>query len=91
MITPNLDDEDVSCLNLGLCQVYTEEWAVEDNLHRVLVSLEQARDGGAELAHVLEPEVDLTRVQDLVAEGGLLELLVVESAAALASVVADPT
>lgn len=50
MITPNLDDENVPCLNLGLCQIYTEEWAVEDNLRRVLEALEQARDAGAEFA-----------------------------------------
>lgn len=37
-------------LRVGLCQVHTEDWAIEDNLARVLISLEQAAAGGAQIA-----------------------------------------
>jgi predicted amidohydrolase len=33
-----------------MCQVYTEQWAVEDNLRRTLESLREAKRQGADLA-----------------------------------------
>jgi len=54
MITPDMDSQDAPCLNVGLCQVYTEAWAVEENLERTLTALAQARAEGAEFAIVPE-------------------------------------
>ncbi|MCL5269789.1 MAG: carbon-nitrogen hydrolase family protein [bacterium] len=50
MKTPNLYAEPWPSLKLGLCQVYTEPWATDDNLKRTLESLETAAGEGAELA-----------------------------------------
>jgi predicted amidohydrolase len=37
-------------LKVALCQVYTEQWAVEENTRRTLASLDEAADLGADLA-----------------------------------------
>jgi len=37
-------------LRVGLCQVWTEEWAVEDNTRRALSAVEEAARQGAQLA-----------------------------------------
>lgn len=37
-------------LTLGMCQVFTEPWAVEDNLRRTLAALDEAAQAGAQLA-----------------------------------------
>lgn len=35
---------------MGLCQVYTEEWAVEDNVNRTIAAIEEAARQGAQIA-----------------------------------------
>ena len=50
VIKADVDYGDVPLLNVGLCQVNTEMWAVEDNLGRTLDALEQAKAQGAEFA-----------------------------------------
>jgi predicted amidohydrolase len=37
-------------VKIGLCQVYTEEWAVEDNIARTLKAIDLASEQGAEIA-----------------------------------------
>ena len=39
-----------STLKIGLCQVFTEEWAVEANIKRTLEAIDLAADQGAEIA-----------------------------------------
>ena len=45
-----LADGDYHTLRVAMCQVYTEEWAVEANLRRTLESLHEAKRLGADLA-----------------------------------------
>jgi len=37
-------------IKVAMCQVYTEQWALEDNLRRTLAALNEAADLGADLA-----------------------------------------
>jgi predicted amidohydrolase len=37
-------------LKIGMCQVYTEEWAIEENIKRALEAIDVASDQGAEIA-----------------------------------------
>lgn len=39
-----------STLKIGMCQVYTEEWAVEANIKRTLEAIDLAAEQGAEIA-----------------------------------------
>jgi predicted amidohydrolase len=39
-----------STLKIGMCQVYTEEWAVEANIKRTLAAIDTASEQGAEIA-----------------------------------------
>jgi predicted amidohydrolase len=39
-----------SGIKLGMCQVYTEEWAVEDNIKRTLEAIDLAAQQGAQIA-----------------------------------------
>jgi 5-aminopentanamidase len=39
-----------STLKIGMCQVYTEEWAVEENIKRTLEAIDIASNQGAEIA-----------------------------------------
>jgi len=48
--TPDLYEGNPACLKVGLCQVQTEAWAVEENFANALAALEQAAAAGAELA-----------------------------------------
>lgn len=48
--TPTSATEDFDILRVGLCQVYTEPWAVEDNLNRTIAAIEEAAAQGAEVA-----------------------------------------
>lgn len=48
--TPNIYDAEHDRIQVALCQIHTEEWAVEDNWRRTLASLQEAAERGAELA-----------------------------------------
>lgn len=37
-------------LKIGLCQVHTKQWAIEDNLERTIAAIESAAEQGAEIA-----------------------------------------
>ena len=39
-----------STLKIGMCQVFTEEWAVEENIKRTLEAIDIASNQGAEIA-----------------------------------------
>lgn len=39
-----------SSIKIGMCQVYTEEWKIEDNIKRTLQAIDTAADQGAEIA-----------------------------------------
>jgi predicted amidohydrolase len=71
--TPDLYAEPYASLRLGICQVYTEQWAMEDNLRRTLESLEAAARQGAELA--ITPECALHGYADTGAPGYTERLL----------------
>lgn len=53
-LVPNIYTGEYSSLKLGMCQVYTEAWAVESNIKNALASINEAADKGAEL--VITPE-----------------------------------
>ena len=42
--------EGYSSIKIGMCQVYTEEWKIEDNIERTLNSIDIAAGEGAEVA-----------------------------------------
>ncbi len=46
----NIYGGEYDSLKVGLCQIHTEEWAIEDNLKRTLVAIEAAAAKGAEVA-----------------------------------------
>jgi predicted amidohydrolase len=48
--TPDLWEGSPAVVKVAMCQVFTEEWAVEDNLARTLDALREAAERGAELA-----------------------------------------
>lgn len=50
MKTPDVFSDNPSFWKIGLCQVYTEPWAVEANVRRTIESLEEAGKQGAEIA-----------------------------------------
>ncbi|MCB9770317.1 MAG: carbon-nitrogen hydrolase family protein [Candidatus Omnitrophica bacterium] len=50
MKTPDIYTGEFAELRVGLCQVETEEWAVESNFDRTLKALEEAASENAELA-----------------------------------------
>jgi predicted amidohydrolase len=66
---PVTNENEYSTLRVAMCQVYTEEWAVEDNLRRTLESLREAKRQGADLA--ITPECVLHAYGD--AEPGTLQ------------------
>jgi predicted amidohydrolase len=47
---PDYYSKGYSTLKIGMCQVYTEEWAVEANIARTLEAIDQAALQGAEIA-----------------------------------------
>jgi predicted amidohydrolase len=47
---PDYYHEGLSTVKIGMCQVYTEEWAVEANIGRTLVAIDLASEQGAEIA-----------------------------------------
>jgi predicted amidohydrolase len=47
---PNDFYKGYSTLKIGICQVYTEEWAVEANIKRTLAAIDTASEQGAEIA-----------------------------------------
>ena len=47
---PDLYKEEYSKIKIGMCQVYTEEWAVEANIKRTLEAIDLAAIQGAEIA-----------------------------------------
>lgn len=47
---PDFYDGEYESLKVGICQVYTEQWAVEDNLRRTIEAIEAAAEQGAEIA-----------------------------------------
>jgi predicted amidohydrolase len=47
---PDYYNKGYSTLKVGMCQVYTEEWAVEANIRRTLEAIDLASDQGAEIA-----------------------------------------
>jgi predicted amidohydrolase len=63
------NESEYSTLRVAMCQVYTEQWAVEDNLRRTLESLREAKRQGADLA--ITPECVLHAYGD--AEPGTLQ------------------
>ena len=58
-------------LKVGICQIYTEQWAFEDNLRRTMEAIETAAGKGAEIAITPEcvlhgfarPAADMTKSQ----------------------------
>ncbi len=46
----NIYGGEYDSLKVGLCQIHTEEWAIEDNLKRTLTAIEVAAAKGAEVA-----------------------------------------
>ena len=42
-----------SSVKIGMCQVYTEEWEIEDNIQRTLSAIDIAAEEGAEIARDL--------------------------------------
>jgi len=47
---PDFYNKGYSTLKIGMCQVYTEEWAVEANIKRTLEAIDLASKQGAEIA-----------------------------------------
>ncbi len=47
---PDLYKDEYSRIKIGMCQVYTEEWAVEANIKRTLEAIDLAAIQGAEIA-----------------------------------------
>ena len=47
---PDYYNKGYSTLKIGMCQVYTEEWAVEANIIRTLEAIDLASEQGAEIA-----------------------------------------
>jgi predicted amidohydrolase len=47
---PDYCNAGYSTLKIGMCQVYTEEWAVEENIGRTLAAIDLASHQGAEIA-----------------------------------------
>jgi 5-aminopentanamidase len=47
---PDYYNKGFSSVKIGICQVYTEEWAVEDNIKRTLEAIDLASEQGAEIA-----------------------------------------
>jgi len=47
---PDYYNKGFSTVKVGLCQVYTEEWAVEENIKRALAAIDLASEQGAEIA-----------------------------------------
>ena len=47
---PDFYDGEYENLRIGICQVYTEQWAIEDNLKRTIAAIEQAAKQGADIA-----------------------------------------
>ncbi len=48
--TPDLWEGNPAVVKVAMCQVFTEEWALEENFARALTALEEAAAQGAELA-----------------------------------------
>ena len=48
--TPDLWEGKPAAIRVAMCQVFTEEWALEENFARALAALKEAADKGAELA-----------------------------------------
>jgi predicted amidohydrolase len=67
METPDLNASEHDTLKIGLCQIQTEPWAIEENLDRTLAAIEQAAANGAELA--LTPECVLEGYPDPIQNG----------------------
>ena len=63
-----LADGEYPTLRVAMCQVYTEEWAVDANLRRTLESLHEAKRLGADLA--ITPECGGPCVIELTYAGG---------------------
>jgi N-carbamoylputrescine amidase len=51
---PEIYNDGFSTLKIGMCQVYTEEWKVKENINRTLESIDVAASEGAEI--VITPE-----------------------------------
>ena len=47
---PGFYDGEYENLRIGICQVYTEQWAIEDNLKRTIAAIEEAAKQGADIA-----------------------------------------
>lgn len=47
---PDYITSDTEILKVGLCQVYTEPWDLENNLNRTLFAINEAAEKGAEIA-----------------------------------------
>jgi predicted amidohydrolase len=51
---PEYCSQGYSTVRIGLCQVFTEEWAIEDNIRRALEAIDQAASQKAEIALIPE-------------------------------------
>ncbi len=47
---PDYIEPDTKTLRVGICQVYTEPWDIENNLKRTLLAINEAAEKGAEIA-----------------------------------------
>jgi (R)-amidase len=71
--TAHLYDDVFGSLRIGLCQVSTEEWAVEENSRRTLAAIDDAADRGADLAVTPECVLQAYPVGDSPAFGKRLQ------------------
>jgi len=50
MTSSDASASDRDILRVGICQIYTEQWQIEQNFKRTVEALEEAADRGAVLA-----------------------------------------
>ena len=58
METPSVYEGDYKKLKVGLCQIFTKAWAVQDNIKRTIAAIEQAAEKGADIAVTPECVLD---------------------------------
>jgi len=72
--TPDLWEGKPASVKVAMCQVFTEQWALEENFARTLAALEQAAAQGAELAITPECVIHGYGFEDDESRGRVLQL-----------------
>jgi len=72
--TPDLWEGEPASVKVAMCQVFTEQWALDDNFARTLAALEQAAAQGAELAITPECVIHGYGFEDDESRGRVLQL-----------------